>query len=362
MKLAFVVRSTLYDNRGGDTVQILQSARHLRALGVEVDVLKADGEIKYKDYDLFHFFNITRPADILSHTKRLTCPFVISPILIDYTGYDKNGRKGLAGLIFKYSPAHRIEYFKTIGRIIKRADKLCSFSYLWKGQKRSMEEIMSRTTMMLPASKSESDQLRKLFPVAARHKKVALGIDHRLFNYENGIEKDPDLVLCVARFEGLKNQENLILALNNTRYKLIFIGQPASNQAGYYNFCRKMAAPNVSFREFIPQEELVDYYRRAKVHVLPSFFENCGLSTLEAAAMGCNVVVSGRGYIREYLGDGAFYCDPGSPASILKAIEAAANSPVQKGLREKVLSSYTWERTAKETLLAYYEALNICPD
>jgi glycosyltransferase involved in cell wall biosynthesis len=361
MKLAFVVRSTLYDNRGGDTVQILQSARHLQALGVEVDILKADEAIRYNDYDLFHFFNITRPADILSHTKKITCPFVISPILIDYTGYDKKGRKGLAGLIFKYSPAHRIEYFKTIGRLIKRADKLCSIGYLWKGQKRSMEEIMSRSTMMLPASKSESEQLKKLFPVAARHKKVALGIDHKLFNDEGDSEKDPDLVLCVARFEGLKNQENLILALNNTRYKLILIGQPASNQAGYYSLCRKIAAPNISFRDFLPQEELVDYYRRARVHVLPSFFENCGLSTLEAAAMGCNVVVSGRGYIQEYLGEGAFYCDPASPASIFEAIEAAANSPVQKALREKV-SSYTWERTAKQTLSAYYEALNICPD
>ena len=35
------------------------------------------------------------------------------------------------------------------------------------------------------------------------------------------IGKDPLMVLCVARIEGIKNQLNLIKALNNTEYQLL---------------------------------------------------------------------------------------------------------------------------------------------
>ena len=104
------------------------------------------------------------------------------------------------------------------------------------------------------------------------------------------------MVLCVARIEGIKNQYNLIRALNDTAYKLILIGDAAPNQKGYYRQCKKIAAANISFLDYLPQEQLVDHYAAAKVHVLPSWFEVCGLSSLEAAAMGCRLVITDNGY------------------------------------------------------------------
>jgi glycosyltransferase involved in cell wall biosynthesis len=69
--------------------------------------------------------------------------------------------------------------------------------------------------------------------------------------------------------------------------------------------------------------------------------------------MGCNVVITDKGDTRAYFEELAFYCDPSSPESIRKAVEASAAAPVNKALREKILKNYTWEITAAETAAAY---------
>ena len=138
---------------------------------------------------------------------------------------------------------------------------------------------------------------------------------------------------------------------------MLLIGSPAPNQREYYEACKKAAASNVEFLDHISQEQLVAYYQGAKVHILPSWFENAGLSTLEAAVMGCNVVVSRRGFISEDLGDDGYYCDPASPPSIREAIDKAANADNSPSLQHKI-RSYNWEQAAEKILSAYKKVLN----
>lgn len=359
MKVAFITRTTLYTFPGGDTIQVIQTARTLRNAGVTVDIWLANEQINYAAYDLHHFFNITRPADILSHNTRITTPFIVSPILVDYSQYDQHHRTGITGILFRLLSAHTIEYLKTIARWLSGTDKCIPFAYLRKGQQKSIREIIGKTAMLLPNSQKEKEQLtcytRNFTPAIV----VPNGIDPELFIYKEGISKDDNLVLCVARIEGLKNQYNLIKALNNTLYRLIIIGSPAPNQHTFYRKCRKLAASNITFISHLPQKELLYYYQKAKVHVLPSWFETCGLSSLEAGAMGCNIVITDKGYTREYFEDYAFYCNPGSPESIRQAIEKAAHAPFTHHLRNKILHNYTWQKAAEATLSAYKEVLQV---
>jgi glycosyltransferase involved in cell wall biosynthesis len=173
-----------------------------------------------------------------------------------------------------------------------------------------------------------------------------------------GEEKDPNVVLCVGRIEGIKNQLSLIRGLSGTRFQLYVIGNAATNQQDYYHECKKSAGGNIHFIESLPQEDLLRYYRKAKVHVLPSWFETTGLSSLEAAAMGCNVVITEKGDAKEYFGRLAYYCEPSSPDSIRKAVEKAASAPVDTALRKKILTNYTWQITAAETASAYRYVLS----
>src|SRR6476659_304125 len=100
--------------------------------------------------------------------------------------------------------------------------------------------------------------------------------------------------------------------LNGTRFQLYLVGDPAPHHMSYFHECQKQAGNNIHFVRQVSQAELVEYYSKAKVHVLPSWFETAGLSSLEAAAMGCNVVITRKGDAHEYFGDEAEYCDPAS--------------------------------------------------
>ena len=107
------------------------------------------------------------------------------------------------------------------------------------------------------------------------------------------------------------------------------------------------------------EEELFTAYSNAKVHVLPSYFETTGLSSLEAAVMGCNIVVTDKGDTRDYFGDDAWYCDPDSVESIRNAVDAAYKAPFNEAFRERILRDFTWERAAEETLAAYKQVLKV---
>jgi len=357
MKIVFITRSTLYTVPGGDTEQITQTAKCLNEIGVEADVCLTSQEINYNDYDLIHFSNIIRPSDILYHAHKTDKPFVISPNLIDYSQYDKYQRKGIAGFIFGLFSADTNEYLKTITRWLLKKDVLKSKSYFRKGHKRSIQEILKKTSIVLPNSQAEQEYLKKMYSVERPYCIVPNGIDETVF-IPNGAIKQENLVICAARIEGLKNQLNLIKALNNSKYTLMIIGDAAPNQKKYYQECREIAAGNIIFTGRMSQVELAKIYKKAKIHVLPSWFETCGLSTLEAAAMGCNVVITDKGYTREYFGDEAFYCDPGDPGSILKAVEQASKHDSQKNLQNKVLNNYTWHQAAAITLEAYKKIIS----
>lgn len=358
MKIAIVTRSNLYDVPGGDTVQAVQTAKHLEKLGVNVNICLTNDRIDYSTYDLFHFFNITRPSDILFHISKTKKPFVLSPILVDYSEYDRRYRKGVPGFIFRKFSTSTNEYIKTFSRWIAGNNSLQSKDYIWKGQRRSIKEILEKAALLLPNSEAEYKKIEELYGVKKKYSVVPNGIDPLLFQPQEKPVKNNKLVLCAARIEGIKNQLNLIKALNDTAYTLMLVGSPAPNQKSYYEECRRIASKNIVFSSHVSQQVLAGYYRSAKVHALPSWFETCGLSSLEAAAMGCNVMITEKGFTKEYFGDDAFYCDPGDTESIFIGIEKASQTICNKKLQQKILHNYTWQRTAAITLEAYKKIIS----
>lgn len=241
LSVVMISRSTLFTVKGGDTVQVEQTAKHLLKLGVKVDIKLANEYIDYSNYDLLHFFNITRPADIICHINDTTKPFVISTIHIDYSGYDKHHRKGFPAKIFSLFSDNTNEYLKTIYRGLLGKDKFPSTSYLLNGQRRSIEQVLQKVKILLPNSENEYARIKNKFKTNASYKVVLNAVDDEIFVGSNKTKKDSKLVLCVARIEGIKNQLNLIKAINNTEYKLIIIGAPAPNQSSYYESCKKIA-------------------------------------------------------------------------------------------------------------------------
>ncbi len=355
-----IARATLYSSPGGDTVQILKTASFLRDLDVKVDVVLANKVLAYTDYDLIHFFNIIRPSDILPHIKGLVVPFVVSTIYVDYSEYEKQNRTGFSGFVSRILTSDQLEYLKVIARFVKNGDKINSIDYLMKGHRKSVQYVAEQASMLLPNSHSEYKRLSIDYDINVPYQKVVNAIDPSVFSSEAGTNNDyQNYVLTVGRIEGRKNQLNLIRALAGTGLKLAIIGKPSPNHMDYYEQCKMLAKEkgNVEFIEHIEHVELVKIYKAAKVHVLPSWFETTGLSSLEAAVMDCNIVVSPKGDTEEYFQNMCYYCDPDNVGSIKEAVLKAYNAPVNTEIKKFVLDNYTWNRTAEQTLEAYKNVL-----
>lgn len=353
LNIGFISRSTLYKSPGGDTVQMEMTAKYLRKLGHHVQLFTTNEHIDYQEYDLFHFFNITRPADILGHISKIKTPFFISPIYLDLHEYERKNRKGFLGLMTKLFKPSRIEYMKCIARYIMNGEKIESWDYIFKGHQHSIQKLLRECTALLPNSQSEYARIQQSFVHNGSYSIIPCGVDLEIFDINNSPSTKENIVLCVGRIEGRKNQLSLIRALNNSDYKLIIIGNPSPNHIRYYEECKRTANKNVIFIENIEQEKLLSYYQKAKVHVLPSWFETVGLSSLEAAICECNLVVCDKGDVKDYFKDKVWYCDPSNENDILNAITRAMNASVPHDLKSKISKEYTWQIAAQKTLETY---------
>jgi len=357
-----IIRATAHSSPGGDTTQVLMTAKYLRELGVKVDIKLANEVQTFERYDILHLFNIIRPDDILPFICHTTIPICISTIFVDYTEYEKSERKGLSGVLFKVLNSDQIEYLKAMARWVKNGDKIKSKYYLLRGHRAAMKKVAKHATLLLPNSDSEASRFFEHVGLSFPYRKIVNAIDTAIFN-NNVIpnEQYRDHILCVGRIEGRKNQLNLIKALINTDLHLTIIGKPSPNHIEYYDACKSFAAAakNIHFIEqHKSQEELAGIYKAAKVHVLPSWFETTGLSSLEAGVMGCNIVVTAKGDTEEYFGDLAYYCTPDDISSIKNAIVNAFNNPVNPMLKSYILNHYKWQHTAQQTLDAYKAILS----
>lgn len=359
MKVAFISRSTLFSSPGGDTKQLELTAHNLRKMGVEVDVYLTSEKIEYSQYDLLHFFNIIRPADIIAHTKRSGKPYVVSTIFVEYGTVRQ--QIGLAQRVLKsLFGDDGLEYIKAIARAVKNGEKIMSRDYVLKGHKSSVKYVAKNAAILLPNSKSEYQRFEKKYGISRPYRVVPNGINTDCASKEYPYsEQYNGAVLCMGRIEARKNQLSLIRALKDTAYKLFIHGKPSPNAMAYFEQCKAEATPNIHLEGHLGDEELFTAYSNAKVHVLPSYFETTGLSSLEAAVMGCNIVVTDKGDTRDYFGDDAWYCDPDSIESIKTAVDAAYQAPFDEKFRERILRDFTWERAAEETLAAYKQVLKV---
>lgn len=355
-KVAMIARPNLYLVPGGDTIQIKETAQGLKQLNIEVEIILSS-EIDYSKYQLLHFFNIIDPEDILGHVYKCSLPYVVSTIYVDYSEYDKHHRKGILGILSKFLPYHSIEYLKTLAKFLLKGEKVSTIRYFLVGNKKSILYILNRAHILLPNSENEFKRLSNDFKFSQLHKVVPNGYNPDIFKVNEGVKRD--IILCVGRLEGNKNQLNVIRALKNTNFNIVFIGAASKNQANYVKACKEEAGENMTFIDHINQTELISYYNRAKVHVLASWFETTGLSSLEAGAMGCNLVVANRGDVKDYFKDYVFYCEPDDINSIKENIVKAWDSPAPVALQKYIFDNFTWYEAAKKTLEAYRQILDL---
>lgn len=367
MKVLFQSRKTLYTVPGGDTVQLVKTAEYLRKLGVEV-AISTELEPRLDGYDLVHLFNLMRPQEVFLQARNASRQgkrVALSTIYGLYTEYERKVRGGLAGYVVRHVSPWQVERLKVIARALvnREMNKGTLFAAVL-GYRNLCSQIVEMTDVFLPNSASEMHRVQEDFAVAKEKSFVVVpnAVDIGVFEQErvvvsDEVKKFEGCVLSAARIEGRKCQLELVRAMRDLPYQLVLIGKPAPNHMAYFYAIKREAGDRVHILGQVPHEELAQYYRAAKVHALISWMETPGLSSLEAGAMGCSLVITEKGDTRDYFGDDAFYCEPDSVDSIREAILRAYNAPVDPALSRRIREVYNWEKTAEKTLEGYQLAL-----
>jgi len=352
MNVLFISRSTLFSQPGGDTLQVKHTAKSLSEIGVNVDIKLSGEPINPRGYDIIHFFNLIRPADLQLNIPAYI-PLVVSTIYHDYSEYDSRYRSKFSGLLFRLTGKNGLEYLKVILRWLNGSDKFPGLKYLLIGHKRSMRYLLKRANFALTTSHQEADLIRKDLGYLPEYKKINLGSEH--IKHKDG-ELHREGVLCAARIEGFKNQLNLIRAVKGTGQKLTLTGNIATNQQAYYNQCRAEADGSVTFLGRVSNEKLESQFRQAHTHALISYYETTGLSTLEALKAGCQAVITDRGAQREIFEGHGFFCQPDDVDSIKEALQQAEVSTEDHSAW--VTENFSWKKAAHEISDIYQKLLH----
>ena len=138
-------------------------------------------------------------------------------------------------------------------------------------------------------------------------------------------------------------------------YLLAFAGPARKNLKRIKKACKGFNLFIIG-EPYISKEDLPPLYSGARCLVYASLYEGFGLPILEAMKCGCPVVTSNVSSMPEVAGEAGILVDPLNVKNIAKGINQAIKNRqelVNKGFAQ--VKKFSWEKTAKETLMVYQE-------
>jgi glycosyltransferase involved in cell wall biosynthesis len=338
LRVVFHALDQAFVRPGGGEVQLMETRRHLQAMGVQVDLFNP-WEPRLSQYAIVHSFALAAHS-IWRSAKACGCVLAVSTIC--WPG-----------------PHERI-----IREVMKRISPGLNRLGLTDWQRR--QPPFELVDVFFPNSQAEADALcRALNLPVARMWVVPNGVDERFahatpdaFVERYGLR---GFVLCVGLFDPRKNQLALVRALRGCGRDVVFIGPARVGCEGYLRQCVEEADGRFHFLGAMDHESelLASAYAAAGVFALPSVVETPGLAALEAGLAGAPVVITTGGSTREYFADHAVYVDPRSPGQIREAVEhVLAKPPDPTALREHILGHFLWRHCAEATVEGYRRAVD----
>jgi glycosyltransferase involved in cell wall biosynthesis len=223
---------------------------------------------------------------------------------------------------------------------------------------------------VLVPSEFVAQVLRREYDVPpARITVVPNGVDTERFTPDSGAKEDTGAtVLTVARLTEQKGLPYLLDAAETfSAGTTVEIVGDGPLRADLEATCRSRSlGDTVRFRGYLPDDDLLNAYRRADVFAFPSVYEPFGLVALEAMACGTPVVAFDAGGVREVLMDddrevrGGLLAPPGDVEAFGRALRTVVTNPdrsarLSREARE-LATEFDWRRTVTD-LTAVYRAV-----
>jgi glycosyltransferase involved in cell wall biosynthesis len=175
----------------------------------------------------------------------------------------------------------------------------------------------------------------------------------------------PPYFLYVGTIEPRKNLARALRAFGRIApslpdHRFVIVGQSGWKYGEVLSEARRPdLAERVVLTGYLPEEELPILYSHAVALVYPSLYEGFGLPIIEAMACGTPVLTSCGSSLSEVAGDAALLVPALSEDKMAEAMTAlATDERLRAELRRRGFeraATFSWERTAKETIEVYRE-------
>lgn len=120
---------------------------------------------------------------------------------------------------------------------------------------------------------------------------------------------------------------------------------------------RQIAGHNVVFAGYASDEQLLDYYRRAKVYCQLSAHEGFGVALAEAMSCQCVPVVTRSYSIPEIVADTGFYVPYDNPQETAETVKEALNSDLGEKARRRIQEYFSLEIREKRLISEIFELI-----
>jgi glycosyltransferase involved in cell wall biosynthesis len=253
---------------------------------------------------------------------------------------------------------------KSTRSLIKKLKVLRWFSFI------GMQKRVARNLpQIITVSESSKKDIAKEYKIAeSKFKTIPIGIDTDLFYPLDGIAREPGRIITTNSadmpLKGLYYLLHAVKAVSDIRpVALTIIGTPQKDGKVEKLVKQLDMSSYVNFTGRIDHEKFVREYAKAELAVVPSLYEGFGLPVGEAMACRVPVISTTGGALPEVAGDAAKLVPTGDANALKQAIlELLEDSKQRESLAEKgykrVLSEFTWEKTAIKTTEAYKELIN----
>jgi alpha-1,3-rhamnosyl/mannosyltransferase len=209
------------------------------------------------------------------------------------------------------------------------------------------------------------ERIRVVYSAAAPHfRRIDEGEARRTVKERFGL--DGDFVLAVGTLEPRKNLRRLLAAYEGLpedvrrRIPLVIVGGESWREEDLAEtIASRPGLATVRILRRVGDGDLVGLYNTATVFAYPSLAEGFGLPVAEAMACRAPVLTSSRSSLPEVAGDAAQLVDPEDVDDIRRGlVELLADPELRRTMRDRGLeqaASFSWQRTAGETLALYRE-------
>jgi glycosyltransferase involved in cell wall biosynthesis len=213
-----------------------------------------------------------------------------------------------------------------------------------------------RSSKLIAVSEATRADLLRYYSIPKERVSVIHhGVDKQFFDLDRS--RTEPYLLCVSTLHPHKNLERLIRAFSRKERseRLVLAGMRGFQVQAIEALIGSLELKDrVEITGWLPREDLLHLYERAKAFVYPSTFEGFGMPVLEALAAGIPVACSDIPPIKEVAGDAALFFDPIDEEGMAAALDQILNDqPLRTRLAKagpERARPFTWRRTAEQTL------------